>query len=69
MVPMPNGQEAILLGCQSYQEKINKVYWNEGNLVWTTMTQTMKYPRSYTPIAIIIPDERNTCKLGKYVLL
>ena len=69
MVPMPNGQEAILLGSLNYQKIIQKVYWNEGNLVWTKMTQIIKYPRSWFPIAMIIPDEINTCKLGKYVLL
>ena len=31
------------------------------------MTQTMKYPRTDWPIAMFIPDEINTCKLGKYV--
>ena len=64
---MPNGQEAILLGCQNNQERLYKVYWNKGNLVWTIMTQTMKYPRTDWPIAMFIPDEINTCKLGKYV--
>ena len=64
---MPNGQEAILLGCQHNQERLYKVYWNKGNLEWTIMTQTMKYPRTDWPIAMFIPDEINTCKLGKYV--
>ena len=64
---MPNGQEAILLGCSDYRERLYKVYWNEGNLEWTKMTQTIRYPRSNGPIAIFIPDEINTCKLGKYV--
>ena len=67
MVLMPNGKEAILVGCMYYTEKLFKLYWNEGNLVWTTMSQTMKYPRSYSPIAMFIPDELNTCKLGKYL--
>ena len=65
MVPMPNGQEAILLGCYISQERLYKVYWKEGNLEWTTMTQTMKYHRSEGPIAMFIPDELNICKLGK----
>ena len=64
---MPNGKEAILVGCNSYKDKLFKLYWNEENLVWTTMSQTMKYPRSYWPIAMLIPDEINTCKLGKYL--
>ena len=67
MVPMPNRQEAILLGCYYTPERLYKVYWNEGNLEWTTMTQTNKYPRNTGPIAMFIPDEMNTCKLGKYV--
>ena len=67
MVPMPNGQEAILLGCQDYQERLYKVYWNEGNLEWTTMSQKIRYPRSNAPIAMFMPDEINTCKMGKYV--
>ena len=64
MVPMPNGLEAILLGCKNpiYHLKIYKLFWNEGNLKWTTMTQTLKYPRSYNPVAMLIPDEINTCK-------
>ena len=66
MVPMPNGQEAILLGCSANQEKIYKLFWNEGNLAWTTMTKTLKYPRSSAPIAMLLPDEMNTCKLGIY---
>ena len=64
---MPNGQEAILLGCSAVWEKLYKVYWNEGNLEWTTMTETLKYPRTACPIAMFITDEINTCKLGKYV--
>ena len=64
---MPNGQEAILLGCQNNQERLYKVYWNKGNLVWTIMTLTMKYPRTDWPIAMFIPDEINTCKSGKYL--
>ena len=66
MVSMPNGQEAILLGCYDNQEKIYKLFWNEDNLDWTTMTQTLKYPRYYNPIAMLLPDEMNTCKLGIY---
>ena len=63
---MPNGKEAILFGCYSYKEKLFKLYWNEENLVWTTMSQTMKNPRSYGPIAMFIPDEINTCKSGNW---
>ena len=61
---VPNGQEAILLGCYSNWEKLYKLFWNGENLAWTTMTQTLKYPRSHNPIAMLLPDEMNPCKLG-----
>ena len=59
MKTLPSGNEAALLGCQIAggiaSEKIHKLFWENGELKWKTLPNTVKNPRSST-VAMFIPN-------------
>ena len=68
LVPTPEGDGVILLACKPNEGVFHKLSWNSvDELEWTTMQQTMKYPRHWTA-AIYIPDELTNCYTGKLLL-
>ena len=62
MITAPNGDGIILIGCDTNKEKIYKMSWNTNGefLEWTTMKQTLKYPRELS-VAMLIPYELTNC--------
>ena len=62
MVTAPNGDGVLLVGCNENNEKIYKMSWSTNGefLEWTTMKQTLKYPRELL-VAMLIPDELTNC--------
>ena len=58
MLPIPNGQGAILLGCDINSKYSNEIYqltWDENNLIWSTMSHKLSNPRGNT-VAMWIPE-------------
>lgn len=69
MLPLPDGESAILVGCHYYDNSYSSVYsdqifqlsWNdEDNLEWSTMSQKLKFKRRAS-VVMMIPDELTTC--------
>ena len=64
MTTLPNGNEAVLIGCNDGNknglEKIFKIFWQGDGLRWGTLDQELKYPRNHA-VAMIIPDSLTEC--------
>ena len=62
MVPMPDGNGVVLLGCSESSKNIYQLSWNwiGDDLQWITK-QKLEYPRAYGPVAMWIPDELTSC--------
>ena len=58
MLPLPNGQGAILLGCDNNSQYSNEIYqlaWDGNNLIWRSMPNKLNNPRGNT-VAMWIPE-------------
>ena len=60
MVTLTSGIEAVLVGCESFTEKIYKLTWQGEHLQWVTLPQKLKYPREGA-VAMLIPDSMTDC--------
>ena len=64
MVPMPDGNGVVLLGCSDYSKNIFQLSWIGDDLQWITKQQKLEYARGYGPVAMWIPDELTSCTAG-----
>ena len=55
MLPLPNGQGAILLGCDNNSPEIYQLTWDGNDLIWRAMPNKLKNPRGNT-VAMWIPE-------------
>ena len=60
LVPSPNGEGVILLGCENNPRDMFELKNKNGVLAWMKMTQKLEYPRSHTN-AMLIPDTLVNC--------
>ena len=65
IVPMPNGDGVVLLGCSQTSKNIYQLSWIGDELQWITKKQKLEYPRTYGPVAMWIPDELTSCTSGE----
>ena len=61
MVPMPDGNGVVLLGCSDSSKNIYQLSWIGDDLQGITKQQKLEYPRGYGPVAMWIPDELTSC--------
>ena len=64
MVPMPDGNGVVLLGCSDSSKNIYQLSWIGDDLQWIKKQQKLKYPRGNRPVAMLIPDELTSCTAG-----
>ena len=62
MITTPTNDGVILLGCSSNKDSIYLMAPDSnGKFVWSKMKQTLKYPRSRSPLISYIDDDHTNC--------
>ena len=61
MVPMPDGNGLVLIGCSGQSRNIYQLSWIGDASQWIKKKQKLKYPRWNGPVTMLIPDELTSC--------
>ena len=59
-VTLSSGTEALLFGCEDYNDMIFRLTWHGENLKWVELQQRLNYPREQA-VAMLIPDSKTIC--------